>query len=68
MKVKNDLLKFGTFTIKDGSHIRFWKDKWLANMPLRDQYPQLHNIARKSRIRWQKYLVQRFPIYPGVEI
>jgi hypothetical protein len=49
MKVKNDFLKFGTFTIKDGSQIRFWEDKWLVNMPLRDQYPQLYNIARKKQ-------------------
>ena len=26
MKVKNDFLKFGSFIIKDGSQIRFWKD------------------------------------------
>jgi hypothetical protein len=49
MKVKNDFLKFGTFTIKDESQIRFWEDKWLGNRPLRDQYPQLYNIARKKQ-------------------
>jgi hypothetical protein len=49
MKVKNDFLKFGTFTIKDGSHIRFWEDKWLGNMPLCDQYPQHYNIAWKKQ-------------------
>jgi hypothetical protein len=49
MKVKNEFLKFGTFTIKDGSQIRFWEDKWLGNRTLCDQYPQLYNIARKKQ-------------------
>ena len=39
MKVKNDFLKFGTFTIKNGSQVRFWEDIWLGNRPLRQQYP-----------------------------
>ena len=41
-------LRFGTFIIKDGSHVRFWKDIWLGNSPLRDQYSQLYNIVRKK--------------------
>ena len=49
MKVKNDFLKFGSFTIKDGSQIRFWEDVWLGNRSLREQYPQLYNITRKKQ-------------------
>jgi hypothetical protein len=49
MKVKNEFLKFGTFTIKDGSQIRFWEDKWLGNRTLCVQYPQLYNIVRKKQ-------------------
>ena len=49
MKVKRDFLRFGTFIIKDGSQVRFWKDTWLGNSPLRDQYPQLYNIVRKKQ-------------------
>jgi len=48
MKVKNDFLKFGSFTIKDGPQIRFWEDVWLGNRSLREQYPQLYNITRKK--------------------
>ena len=48
MKVKNDFLKFGSFIIKDGSQIRFWKDVWLGNGSLREQYPQLYNITREK--------------------
>ena len=49
MKVKNDFLKFGSFIIKDGSQIRFWEDVWLGNRSLREQYPQLYNIAQKKQ-------------------
>ena len=49
MKVKNDFLKFGTFTIKNGSQVRFWEDIWLENRPLRQQYPQLYNIVSKKQ-------------------
>ena len=49
MKVKRDFLRFGTFIIKDGSQVRFWKDTWLGNNPLWDQYPQLYNIVRKKQ-------------------
>jgi len=48
MKVKNDFLKFDSFTIKDGSQIRFSEDVWLGNRSLREQYPQLYNITRKK--------------------
>ena len=48
MKVKRDFLRFGTFIIKDGSQVRFWKDTWLGNNLLWDQYPQLYNIVRKK--------------------
>ena len=49
MKVKNDFLKFGSFTIKDGPQIRFWEDVWLENKSLREQYPHLYNITRKKQ-------------------
>jgi hypothetical protein len=41
MKVKQYFLRFGSFTIKNGSQIRFWEDIWLGTTPLRDQYPCL---------------------------
>jgi hypothetical protein len=37
---------YGLFTIKDGSNIRFWEDKWLENATLCEQYPVLYNIVR----------------------
>jgi hypothetical protein len=35
----------GTFSINDGSQIRFWEDIWLDNIPLRDQYRTLYSIV-----------------------
>lgn len=46
MKVKQDFLCFGTFKIKNGSHVRFWEDTWLGGQGLKDQYPRLYNITR----------------------
>ena len=48
MKAKSEFLRFGTFVIKNGSQVRFWEDIWLGNTPLRQQYPQLYNIARRK--------------------
>ena len=36
---------YGSFSIKDGSEIRFWEDQWLGNTTLREQYPALYNIV-----------------------
>ena len=49
MKVKQVFLRFGSFVIKDGSHIRFWVHKWLGNSPLNEQYPCLYNIIRHKQ-------------------
>ena len=50
MKVKQDFLRFGTFKIKNGSHVRFWKDTWFERQGLKDRYPGLYSIARKKFI------------------
>jgi hypothetical protein len=50
MKVKNNFLQFGTFTVKNGEQIRFWEDIWLGGMSLRRHYPNLFNIARHKQI------------------
>ncbi|WVZ97015.1 LOW QUALITY PROTEIN: hypothetical protein U9M48_042582, partial [Paspalum notatum var. saurae] len=46
MKVKHDFLRFGTFLIKNGSQVRFWEDRWLGQLNVREQYLCLYNIAR----------------------
>jgi hypothetical protein len=34
------------FSIKDGSEVRFWEDKWLGTTTFREQYPALYDIVR----------------------
>jgi hypothetical protein len=48
MKVKDQFLEFSTFNLHNGTHVRFWEDKWFGNVPLKDQYPCLYNITEKS--------------------
>jgi hypothetical protein len=46
MATKKFFFRYGTFSIKDGSQIWFWEDKWLGQLPLSEQYPALYNIVR----------------------
>jgi hypothetical protein len=46
MATKNKFFCLGKFSIKDGSEIRFWEDKWLDTTTLREQYPALYSIVR----------------------
>jgi len=50
MKVKDKFLNLGSFQLNNGENISFWKDKWLDNFTLSQQYPSLYNIARKKHI------------------
>jgi hypothetical protein len=46
MATKKHFFGPGTFSIKDGSEIRFWEDKWLGATSLCEQYPALYSIVR----------------------
>jgi hypothetical protein len=46
MATKKHFFSLRTSSIKDGSEVRFWKDKWLGTTSLREQYPALYNIVR----------------------
>jgi hypothetical protein len=46
MATKKFFFGLGYFSIKDGSEIRFWEDKWLGNATLREQYLALYSIVR----------------------
>ena len=48
MNVKDKFLKWGYFKVGNGQATRFWKDKWLNNSPLREQFPNLFNIVRNK--------------------
>ena len=40
---ENCFLRYGSFLIKDGTEIQFWKDFWLGNVPPQKQNPALYN-------------------------
>jgi hypothetical protein len=46
----------GSFSIRDGSEIRFWEDIWLGTTTLREQYPALFNIVRHKHDTIQKVM------------
>ena len=48
MAAKKFFFPHGSFSIRDGSEIRFWKDKWLGQSSLREQYPALYAIVRNK--------------------
>ena len=48
MNVKDKFLKWGYFKVGNGQATRFWKDKWLNNSPLSEQFPNLFNIVRNK--------------------
>jgi hypothetical protein len=45
MATKKHFFGHGKFSIKDGSEVRFWEDKWLGTT-LREQYLALYDIVR----------------------
>jgi hypothetical protein len=46
MATKKFFFGHGSFSIRDGSEIHFWDDKWLGNTTLREQYPALYSVVR----------------------
>jgi len=50
MKVKDRFCHLSTFNLYNGTHIRFWEDRWFRNSTLKEQYPSLYNICRKKHI------------------
>jgi hypothetical protein len=60
MSTKRYFFPHGVFSIRDGSEIRFWEDKWLGNTTLRDQYPALYHIVRQKGDTLAKVL-ESFP-------
>jgi hypothetical protein len=46
MAMKKHFFGHGTFSIKVGSEVRFWEDKWLGNATLQEQYPTMYAIVR----------------------
>ncbi|XP_060209904.1 putative ribonuclease H protein At1g65750 isoform X3 [Lycium barbarum] len=43
--MKDDFFQEVSFRIGNGTSVKFWKDKWLLNIPLKDSHPRLFLIA-----------------------
>jgi hypothetical protein len=56
MATKKHFFPFGSFSIRNGSEIRFWEDRWLGTTTLRGQYPDLYNIFRHKSDTLQKVM------------
>jgi hypothetical protein len=48
MATKKYFFPHGSFSIRDGSKIRFWEDKWLGTTTLQKQYLVLYNIVLRK--------------------
>jgi hypothetical protein len=46
MKIKDEVLQHGSFSVKDGEKTRFWEDTWVGSTPFRFRYPSIYNIVR----------------------
>jgi hypothetical protein len=45
-RIKECFLEHGTFIINDGANTRFWEDRWIGVVPLKQQFPNLYRIIR----------------------
>ena len=48
MEVKDEFLGLGSFSVGEGTQVRFWEDTWSGNQPLKRLYPSLFNIVRNK--------------------
>ena len=48
MKVKTEFLRLGSFTLHNGSQIRFWEDVWLGQTKFSQLYSSLYNIVYRK--------------------
>jgi hypothetical protein len=45
MKIKDLVLSFRSFTVRDWTQIRFLEDTWLGHTPFKYQFSTIFNIA-----------------------
>jgi hypothetical protein len=48
VRVKDSFLSLGHFKLNNGENNRFWKDNWLGNVTLQQQFLSLYSIARRK--------------------
>jgi hypothetical protein len=49
-EIKDEFFDRGSFTVGDREITRFWKDMWLGDNSLANQYPYLHNIVQRKQV------------------
>jgi hypothetical protein len=50
MKVKEDFLSRGSFTVGNGEDTIFWEDTWLEKKFLAQQYPSIYSIVHRKNV------------------
>jgi hypothetical protein len=50
MNVKDEFLSQGSFVVGNRHKTRFWKDTWLGDKPLSEEYPSLYNITYHKNV------------------
>jgi hypothetical protein len=48
MNVMDGFFSVGNFILQDDKQVKFWEDRWLGEITLKDQYPTLYNIVRRK--------------------
>jgi hypothetical protein len=56
MATKKYFFPYGSFSIRDGSEIRFWEDIWLGTTTLQEHYHALYNIVCHKSDTLQKVM------------
>ncbi|XP_075083498.1 uncharacterized protein LOC142167239 [Nicotiana tabacum] len=46
--LQTDFLQEITYRVGNGSHVKFWEDRWIGNTTLRELYPGLYQIASRQ--------------------
>jgi hypothetical protein len=49
-QVKDNFFNRGNFKVENGECTMFWKDTWLGDKPLAQQYPSLHNTVHRKQV------------------
>jgi hypothetical protein len=56
MATKKYFFPYDSFSVRNGSKIKFWEDKWLGATTLREQYFALYNIMCHKHDTLQKVM------------
>jgi hypothetical protein len=58
MNVMDGFFSVGNFILQDDKQVKFWEDRWLGEITLKDQYPTLYNIVRRKVYNHWMFLLE----------